>query len=58
VQDLLARRGGVVEQRYQRDPGRQISHYLNLALHEGVPFGPDLVVRGSLERLTPVLSRT
>ena len=33
----------------------KISHYLNLALHEGVPFGPDLVVRGSLERLTPVL---
>ncbi|MFC6050808.1 efflux RND transporter permease subunit, partial [Methylobacterium hispanicum] len=33
----------------------KISHYLNLSLHEGVPFGPDLVVRGSLERLTPVL---
>ena len=33
----------------------KISHYLNLALHEGVPFGQDLVVRGSLERLTPVL---
>ncbi|GJE04625.1 Cobalt-zinc-cadmium resistance protein CzcA [Methylobacterium isbiliense] len=33
----------------------KISHYLNLALHEGVPFGKDLVVRGSLERLTPVL---
>ncbi len=31
----------------------KISHYLNLSLHEGVPFGPDLVVRGSLERLTP-----
>jgi HME family heavy-metal exporter len=26
-----------------------------LAIHEGVPFGRDLVVRGSLERLTPVL---
>ncbi|QDI82409.1 efflux RND transporter permease subunit [Methylorubrum populi] len=33
----------------------KISHYLNLSLHKGVPFGPDLVVRGSLERLTPVL---
>ncbi|MEG9524947.1 MAG: efflux RND transporter permease subunit, partial [Hyphomicrobiales bacterium] len=33
----------------------KISHTLNLSLHEGVPFGPDLVVRGSLERLTPVL---
>ena len=33
----------------------KISHYLNLALHEGMPFGPELVIRGSLERLTPVL---
>jgi heavy-metal exporter, HME family len=33
----------------------KISHYINLALREGMPFGPDLVVRGSLERLTPVL---
>jgi len=33
----------------------KISHYINLAIHEGVPFGRDLVVRGSLERLTPVL---
>jgi CzcA family heavy metal efflux pump len=33
----------------------KISHYLNLAIREGVPFGKDLVVRGSLERLTPVL---
>ncbi|WP_145109833.1 efflux RND transporter permease subunit [Cereibacter sediminicola] len=33
----------------------KISHYINLAIHEGLPFGPDLVVRGSLERLTPVL---
>jgi hypothetical protein len=33
----------------------KISHYINLALHEGVPFGPDLVIRGTLERLTPVL---
>jgi HME family heavy-metal exporter len=33
----------------------KISHYINLALHEGVPFGRDLVERGTLERLTPVL---
>ncbi|MDO9062095.1 MAG: efflux RND transporter permease subunit, partial [Bradyrhizobium sp.] len=33
----------------------KISHYINLALQEGMPFGRDLVVRGSLERLTPVL---
>ncbi len=33
----------------------KISHYINLALREGMPFGRDLVVRGSLERLTPVL---
>ena len=33
----------------------KISHYLNLALFEGVPFGRDLVLRGSLDRLTPVL---
>ena len=33
----------------------KISHYINLAVHEGLPFGPDLVIRGSLERMTPVL---
>ena len=33
----------------------KISHYLNLALHEGEVFGEKLVLRGSLERLTPVL---
>ncbi|MGL4442181.1 MAG: efflux RND transporter permease subunit, partial [Alsobacter sp.] len=33
----------------------KISHYINLAIHEGLPFGPELVKRGSLERLTPVL---
>ncbi|WP_435259442.1 efflux RND transporter permease subunit [Thioclava sp. FR2] len=33
----------------------KISHYINLALHEQMDFGPDLIVRGSLERLTPVL---
>lgn len=33
----------------------KISHYINLTLQEGIPFGKDLIVRGSLERLTPVL---
>ncbi|MCA3265560.1 MAG: efflux RND transporter permease subunit [Azospirillum sp.] len=33
----------------------KISHYINLAIHERMVFGPELVVRGSLERLTPVL---
>ena len=33
----------------------KISHYINLALHEGMPFGRELIIRGSLERLTPVL---
>jgi HME family heavy-metal exporter len=33
----------------------KISHYINLALSEGEKFGSDLVLRGSLERLTPVL---
>jgi HME family heavy-metal exporter len=33
----------------------KISRYVNLVLHEGATFGPDLVMRGSLERLAPVL---
>jgi CzcA family heavy metal efflux pump len=38
----------------------KVSHYINLALHEGMPFSTReefgaLVMRGSLERLTPVL---
>jgi HME family heavy-metal exporter len=33
----------------------KISHYINLAIHDGMPFGRELIVRGSLERLTPVL---
>jgi HME family heavy-metal exporter len=33
----------------------KISHYINLALHEDMEFGRDLVIRGSLERMTPVL---
>ena len=33
----------------------KVAHMINLHLDEGVPFGRELVVRGSLERLTPVL---
>jgi HME family heavy-metal exporter len=33
----------------------KVSHYINLALFEGERFGPALVMRGSLERLSPVL---
>ncbi|WP_332837628.1 efflux RND transporter permease subunit [Neoroseomonas rubea] len=33
----------------------KVSHYLNLALHEGERWGLALVLRGSAERLTPVL---
>jgi CzcA family heavy metal efflux pump len=33
----------------------KISHYINLAVRHDIPFGRELVMRGSLERLTPVL---
>jgi HME family heavy-metal exporter len=33
----------------------KVSHTINLALQEGLPFGRALVMRGSIERLTPVL---
>ncbi len=33
----------------------KISHIINLAVAGGLEFGPGLVARGSLERLTPVL---
>jgi Cu/Ag efflux pump CusA len=32
-----------------------ISHYLHLLTHEGEKFGKEMIIRGSLERLVPVL---
>lgn len=33
----------------------KVSHFINLVLHEGEQFGRDLIIRGSQERLVPVL---
>ncbi len=32
-----------------------VSHFQHLERHEGVPFGPELVLRGAKERLAPIL---
>jgi CzcA family heavy metal efflux pump len=32
-----------------------VSHFRHLELEEGVPFGPELILQGCLERLTPIL---
>ena len=35
-----------------------INHFQHLERHEGQAFGPDLVIRGALERLSPILMTT
>jgi Cu/Ag efflux pump CusA len=32
-----------------------VSHYRHLQISEGVPFGRDLIVRGAVERVAPIL---
>jgi CzcA family heavy metal efflux pump len=33
----------------------QISHFQHLEQHEGMTFGPELVIRGARERITPIM---
>jgi Cu/Ag efflux pump CusA len=35
-----------------------INHYQHLQRHEGVAFGPELILRGARERLSPILMTT
>lgn len=35
-----------------------ISHYRHLETREGIPFGEELIIRGALERLSPILMTT
>jgi Cu/Ag efflux pump CusA len=35
-----------------------INHYQHLQRHEGQPFGPELILRGARERLSPILMTT
>jgi Cu/Ag efflux pump CusA len=35
-----------------------INHYQHLERHEGEPFGPNLILRGARERLSPILMTT
>jgi Cu/Ag efflux pump CusA len=35
-----------------------VKHYQYLEEHEGVPFGPDLIRRGTRERFAPILMTT
>ena len=32
-----------------------VSHYRHLQIVEGMPFGPDLILRGARERVAPIL---
>jgi hypothetical protein len=50
-----APRAEAASERFELVAILKLSHYINLAVHERLPFGPELVIRGSQERLTPVL---
>jgi Cu/Ag efflux pump CusA len=32
-----------------------VSHYRHLEVEEGMPFGKELIIRGSLERISPII---